>query len=31
VINIVGTPYNTPPLTYSAVVSQTATFLTASS
>lgn len=30
-INIVATPYNSPPLTYLAVISQTATFLVASS
>jgi hypothetical protein len=30
-INIIATPYNSPPLTYSASVSQTATYLTASS
>ena len=30
-INIVATPYNSPPLAYSAVISQSATFLVASS
>jgi hypothetical protein len=30
-INIEATPYNSPPLTYTASISQTETFLTASS